>query len=160
DTRIPSLPFTPDGEMVRVEQWVKSGVISQLVVDRFEANEAASAVAAPTNLILDVEEPVSDLVAGTEYGILVKGFANLNILDPKNCLLTGSTRDGVFLIEKGRLTKPVRNLVLRETPVYLFKELLEMGIPEATSPTTGYFPMLLPPIKVKDVLYSQHSGFV
>ncbi|MBR9975759.1 MAG: hypothetical protein KFF77_09280, partial [Bacteroidetes bacterium] len=41
DTRIPSLPFTPDGEMVRVEQWVKSGVISQLVADRFEANEAA-----------------------------------------------------------------------------------------------------------------------
>ncbi len=166
DPRLPSMPFTAEGQAVRAEYWVRNGVIAQLIADRFDAakkdtpGKDASGAAHPTNLIMDVAEPVQDLVAGTEYGLLVKGFANLNIIDPTNCLLTGSTRDGVFLIEKGRITKPVRNLIIRETPVYLFKELLAQGTPEPTSTTGGYFPMLLPPIKVKDVMYAQLSGLI
>lgn len=161
DARLPSMPFTTDGEAVRAEHWVKNGVISQLVIDRYEAATGGiRSVAPPTNLIMEVAEPVADLIADTEYGLLVRGFANLNILDPKNCLLSGSTRDGLFLIEKGKITKAVRNLVIRETPVYMFKELLALGTPQQTSPTGSYLPMLLPPIKVKDVMYTQLSGLV
>ena len=161
DPRVPALPFTTDGEPVGAEAWVRNGVISQLVIDRYEAAASGvKAVPAPSNLIMDEADPVEDVVAGTEYGLLIKGFANLNILDPKNCLLSGSTRDGLFLIENGKVSRPVRNLVLRETPVYLFKELLAMGSHVRTSPTGGYFPMLLPPIKVKDVLFTQPSGLV
>lgn len=161
DTRIPSLPFTTDGQPVRAETWIAGGVVSKLIADRYDAAAYGTGeVAAPTNLIMDAVAPVKDLVADTEYGLLVKGFANLNILDPKNCLLSGSTRDGVFLIEKGKITKPVRNLVIRETPVYLFKEVEAVGVPELTSTTGSYFPMLLPPIRVKDVMFTQLSGLI
>ncbi|MBE0645220.1 MAG: hypothetical protein IH600_14145 [Bacteroidetes bacterium] len=161
DARLGSMPFTADGQPVRAESWITKGVISQLITDRYDAIKSGEKeTAPPTNLIMDVTDPVQDVIAGTEYGLLVKGFANLNILDPKNCLLSGSTRDGVFLIEKGKITKAVRNLVIRETPVYLFKELLALGVPEITSTTGSYFPMLLPPIRVKDVMYTQLSGLV
>ncbi|MDX9758801.1 MAG: metallopeptidase TldD-related protein [Bacteroidota bacterium] len=161
DARVPSLPFTADGEPVTARHWVSAGVIAQLVTDRYEAAAVnRPVVAPPSNLIIDVADPVADLIADTEYGLLLHGFANLNILDPKNCLLTGSTRDGLFLIEKGRIVGPVRNLILRETPVYLFKELQAFGMPEVVSPTGSYFPMLLPPMKVKDVMYSQPSSLI
>lgn len=166
DPRLPSMPFTAEGQAVRAAQWVKRGVIARLVADRYDeaskeyAGKESDFAAPPSNLLMDVVDPVPDLVAGTEYGLLVKGFANLNILDSKNCLLSGSTRDGVFLIEKGKVTKPVRNLVIRETPVYLFKELIALGAPVATSTTGGYFPMFLPSIKVKDVMYTQLSGLI
>lgn len=161
DARLPSMPFTTEGETVGKEYWVKEGVISQIAIDRYEANASGiDPVAPPTNLIMDVAQPVRDIVAETEYGLLVRGFANLNILDPKNCLLSGSTRDGLFLIENGKITKPVRNLVMRETPVYLFKELIALGEPVRTSTTGGYFPMHLPPIAVKDVMYTLASGLV
>ncbi len=161
DARVPSMPFTSEGQSVHAEDWVSNGVIAQLVTDRYDARKSASAeVAPPTNLIMDAAAPVSDIVASTEYGLLVRGFANLNILDPKNCLLSGSTRDGVFLIENGKITKPVKNLVLRETPVYLLKEILAMGHAELTSTTGSYFPMLLPSIRVKDVMFTQLSGLV
>lgn len=161
DPRLPSLPFTADGEPVTPRAWVSAGVIAELVTDRYEAAaEARPPVAPPTNLIMEVADPVADLIAGTEHGLLVNGFANLNILDPKNCLLSGSTRDGVFLVENGRISGPVRNLILRETPVYVFKEVLAFGTPEAVSPTGSYFPMLLPPLKVKDVMYTQPSGLI
>jgi predicted Zn-dependent protease len=161
DTRIPSLPFTSEGQPVRAETWVDKGVIAQLIADRYDAAEyGTTEVAPPTNLTMDVADPVKDLVADTEEGLLVKGFANLNILDPKNCLVSGSTRDGVYLIEKGQITKAVRNLIIRETPVYFFKEVQAMGRPELTSTTGSYFPMLLPPIRVKDVMFTQLSGLI
>lgn len=161
DSRLPSLPFTAEGQPVKAQTWVDKGVISSLVADRYDASTFGVAeTAPPSNLAMDVADPVKDLVADTEYGLLVKGFASLNILDPKNCLLTGSTRDGVYLIEKGQITKAVRNLVLRETPVYVFKEVQALGRTELTSPTGSYFPMLLPPIRVKDVMFTQQSGLI
>ncbi|MBR9978831.1 MAG: hypothetical protein KFH87_12165 [Bacteroidetes bacterium] len=161
DQRLPSMPFTGDGQIVRPEHWIDRGVIAQLITDRYDAAlKNVKPVAAPTNLVMDVADPVRDLIAETEHGILVKGFSDLNIIDPGNCLLRGSTRDGVFLIEDGEITAPVRNLLLRETPVYLLKELLAIGVPEVTSTTGNYFPMLLPPIRVKDVMYTQLSGLV
>ncbi len=161
DTRFPSIPFTTDGQPIKAETWVDKGVISQLIVDRYDAAEhGLQGVAPPSNLSMDVDTPVQDLVADTEYGLLVKGFSNLNILDPKNCLLTGSTRDGVYLIEKGQITKAVRNLIIRETPVYLFKELEAIGRSELTSTTSNYFPMMLPPIRVNDVMFTQQSGLI
>lgn len=158
---VPSMPFTGDGRIVRPELWVDRGVIAQLITDRFDAaRKNIDPVSAPTNLIMDVTDPVRDLIAETEYGILVKGFSDLNIIDPGNCLLRGSTRDGVFLVEDGEITAPLRNLLLRETPVYLLKEMLALGEPQVTSTTGSYFPMLLPPILVKDVMYTQLSGLV
>jgi PmbA protein len=53
---------------------------------------------------------VADLIAGCERGILVTRFHYTNVVNPKQTVLTGMTRDGTFLIEDGRIVRPVRNL--------------------------------------------------
>jgi predicted Zn-dependent protease len=62
----------------------------------------------------EVEGPVADssvaeLVAGVERGILVSDFWYTRILDPRTLAITGLTRNGVWLIEGGRVTTPLSN---------------------------------------------------
>ncbi len=157
-----SLPFTMDGTPVPSATWVQGGVIEQLVLDRYEsAASGGLPVPPPTNLIMEGgASTMEELVSSIDRGLLVTGFSGLQVIDPSNCLLTGSTRDGLFLIEEGRISKAVRNIILRETPVYLMKEVEALGAVERTSTTGSFFPMLLPAMRVKDVLFGGSSGMI
>ncbi len=62
----------------------------------------------------------ADLVAGVERGLLVTDFWYNRILDPKTQVVTGLTRNGLFLIEGGRVTRPVQNLRFTQSIVAAF----------------------------------------
>ena len=80
--------------------------------------------AVPTSLILtpvpgeaptEVEGPAADssileLVTGVGRGLLVTDHWYTRVLDPRTVVMTGLTRNGVWLIENGEITRPVRNL--------------------------------------------------
>lgn len=51
-----------------------------------------------------------EMLDAVERGIWVTRFHYVNIVHPKRGVLTGMTKDGTFLIEDGRVTRPVRNL--------------------------------------------------
>jgi len=53
---------------------------------------------------------IDDMIASTERGLLVTRFNYTNVVHPLLTIFTGMTRDGTFLIENGRVTKPVKNL--------------------------------------------------
>jgi predicted Zn-dependent protease len=80
-----------------------------------------------------------DMIADTKYGIFVTRFHYTNPLEPTKAVLTGLTRDGTFLIEKGELSRPVKNLrytdsmlsALTEVPM-IGRELARIG--ETTAP--------------------------
>jgi predicted Zn-dependent protease len=55
-------------------------------------------------------DPRASLTDGVERGLLVTRFHYVNIVHPKQGILTGMTRDGTFLIEDGQVAGPVRNL--------------------------------------------------
>jgi predicted Zn-dependent protease len=62
----------------------------------------------------DVDGPVVDsataaLVAGVERGVLVSDFWYTRAIDPRALSLTGLTRNGVWLVERGEVTRPLRN---------------------------------------------------
>jgi predicted Zn-dependent protease len=61
--------------------------------------------------------PREELLGGLERGLLVTRFHYTNVVHPKQAIITGMTRDGLFLVEAGRITRPVRNL--RFTQSYL-----------------------------------------
>ena len=63
------------------------------------------------------ETPREELIGGLERGLLVTRFHYTNVVHPKKVIITGMTRDGLFLVEDGRITAPVRNL--RFTQSYL-----------------------------------------
>lgn len=124
DPRALGLPFDNEGTPKRRVDLVRAGVTTSLVHDRRTARLAGAestghglgqeaAGAYPANLFFGEGEPgtdAGDLVAGMERGLVVHDFWYTRILDPKTQVVTGLTRNGVFLVEEGVVTRPVRNL--------------------------------------------------
>jgi predicted Zn-dependent protease len=105
--------------------WVRAGTLSALRQSR----ETAALTGQPVtpeidNLVLDVAGgtgSVDDLVAGTERGLLLTCLWYIREVDPQNLLLTGLTRDGVYLVENGEITSAVNNYRFNESPVDLLR---------------------------------------
>ena len=124
------VPFDAEGTPKRRVALVRDGVTTELVHDRRTARALGSestgnAVAGagafgalPANLVLDAggADPAS-LVADVERGLLVTDFWYTRILDPRTMVVTGLTRNGVWLVEDGAIVRPVTNL--RFTQSYL-----------------------------------------
>ena len=74
--------------------------------------------ALPTNPMLAAgDRSDEELIGGVGRGLLVTDFWYVRILDPRTQVVTGLTRNGVWLIEDGRVVRPVSNL--RFTQSYL-----------------------------------------
>jgi len=74
------------------------------------------------NLVLSVDDAqgsLGDLVRGTERGLLLTCLWYIRVVDPQTLLLTGLTRDGVYLVENGEVTGAVNNFRFNESPVAL-----------------------------------------
>jgi predicted Zn-dependent protease len=72
---------------------------------------AGSIGALPANLVLDPGAASPDqLIGSVTRGLLVTDFWYTRILDPRTQVVTGLTRNGVWLIEDGRIVRPVTNL--------------------------------------------------
>ena len=64
----------------------------------------------PLNLAMEPgESTIDELVSSVDRGVYITRFHYVNVEDPKTVLLTGMTRDGTFMIEEGRLTRPLKN---------------------------------------------------
>jgi predicted Zn-dependent protease len=95
----------------------------------------------PEAAAAEVDGPACDssveaLVAGVERGILVSDFWYTRVLDPRSVVMTGLTRNGVWLIENGQLTTPVKNF--RFTQAYA--DALAPGHVLAVGATTSSVP--------------------
>jgi predicted Zn-dependent protease len=104
-----------------------------------------------------------EMIAGTERGILVTRFWYIRSVDPRTILFTGLTRDGTFLIERGRITRAVKNLRFNESPIFMLNNLEAMGRPVRVSASEAGGPglaIVVPPIKVRDFSFTSLSDAV
>jgi PmbA protein len=120
---------------------VEDGVAKDVVWDRRTAARAerestGHALAAPAqsygpqpfNLSVPAGDATTDeLVTHVEEGIYVTRLHYLNIVDPREGLITGMTRDGTFRIEGGRVTEPLVNLRFTTSFPELAAGLLGLG---------------------------------
>ena len=60
-------------------------------------------------------------MAGTERGLLLTCLWYIREVDPQTLLLTGLTRDGVYLVENGEITGSVNNFRFNESPIDLLR---------------------------------------
>jgi len=118
------LPFDAEGTPKQRLELVNAGVTSALVHDRRTARAlgnggstgnavagAGSFGALPANLVLSAGSVApDDLVGAVERGLLVTDLWYTRILDPRTQVVTGLTRNGVWLIEDGRIVRPVTNM--------------------------------------------------
>ena len=116
--------------------WIRDGELRSLVQTRHSAAMTGQPVTpAVDNLILAVDGATGDtmdLVAGTEHGLLLTCLWYIREVDPQTLLLTGLTRDGVYLVENGEVTGAVNNFRFNESPVDLLNRFSHAG---ATAPS-------------------------
>ena len=88
-------------------------------------------MAPPTgNLILALpgaKRTLDDMVAATDRGLLLTCLWYIREVDPATLLLTGLTRDGVYLVEKGEVVGSVNNFRFNESPLDLLARVTEVG---------------------------------
>lgn len=149
-------PFSRDGDVYRPVTWIKDGVLMELAYDRRYA---------VTVLGLPFGQPASgafhmsggtaslaDMIAATPRGVLVTRFSNVRVLDVGTALYGGYTRDGVWLIEKGVVTKPIKNFRFTESPLFVLNNVEQMGIPQRVFHPDA--PVVVPPLHVRDFSFT------
>ncbi|MFG2645455.1 metallopeptidase TldD-related protein [Streptomyces sp. NPDC048370] len=117
--------------------WVREGRLEHLITTRHTAGLTRLPVAPGAgNLILEGggEQSLEDMVAATERGLLLTCLWYIREVDPATLLLTGLTRDGVYLVENGEVVGEVNNFRFNESPVDLLSRASEAGRTEKTLP--------------------------
>src|SRR6516162_8095911 len=116
--------------------WIRDGVINALAYPRATAAkfDAKVAVAADNLVMTGGSAELPDMIAATERGLLLTTLWYIREVDPTTMLLTGLTRDGVYLIEDGEVTAAVNNFRFNESPLDLLRRVTEAGASEKTLP--------------------------
>ena len=146
--RLQSQPFTSASSSNSIESvfdnglplsrthWVKDGRLSALLQNRFSAGLTGQPVTPYVdNLVVSVDGAsgsTQDLVAGVDRGLLLTCLWYIREVDPQTLLLTGLTRDGVYLVENGEVTGSVNNFRFNESPVDLMRRFSDAS---ATAPS-------------------------
>lgn len=90
-------------------------------------------------------QTLEEMIASTRRGIWVNRLSNVRKVDSRTHLKTGTTRDGTFLIENGRITKAIRNFRFNESAFFVLNNLEAVG--EPVRATAG---AVAPRVKVRD----------
>ncbi|WJV49632.1 TldD/PmbA family protein [Streptomyces flavofungini] len=126
-----------NGLPLRPTEWLRGGELAHLTTTRHSAALTGLPVAPVIdNLILDggSDRSLDDMVAATERGLLLTCLWYIREVDPATLLLTGLTRDGVYLVENGEVVGEVNNFRFNESPVDLLSRAGEAGRTEKTLP--------------------------
>jgi predicted Zn-dependent protease len=111
--------------------WIADGTLAALTQTRHTAQLSGLPVTpAIDNLIMSAPGAagsISDLVSRTGRGLLLTCLWYIREVDPQTLLLTGLTRDGVYLVENGEVTGAVNNFRFNESPVGMLSRITEVG---------------------------------
>jgi predicted Zn-dependent protease len=154
-----------NGLPLRPTAWIQDGSLAALHSSRHSAALAGLPVTpAIDNLMLTVSasgaEPTSgaepptlqEMIASTDRALLLTCLWYIRDVDPQVLLLTGLTRDGVYLVEDGEVVGAVNNFRFNESPVGMLGRLLEVGATVPTLPREwgDYFNRAaMPPMRVE-----------
>ncbi|MBV1937269.1 metallopeptidase TldD-related protein [Streptomyces sp. BV286] len=152
-----------NGLPLSATEWVRGGELKHLTSTRHSAGLTGLPVAPGIgNLILDGGDDTSleEMVAATERGLLLTCLWYIREVDPATLLLTGLTRDGVYLVENGEVTGEVNNFRFNESPVGLLGRATEAGRTEKTLPrewSDWFTRAAMPALRVPDFNMSSVS---
>lgn len=160
DPVLPSVPWGEAGLALDKTIWVENGAITRLPCERYWAQQKKiSPQPRGSNIIMaGGNHTIGDLIASTERGLLITSFWYIRSVDPQTLLHTGLTRDGVFLIEKGKIAGPVNNFRWNESPAAVFQCVDMMSPTErVVIRDENALPIMAPAIKVKEFHFTSVS---
>jgi len=98
------------------------------------------------------------MVVGTDRGLLVTRVWYIREVDPYEKIMTGMTRDGLYLVEKGRVTSAVRNFRFNQSLIELLNGVEALGRSERTTAEEA-FEMVVPALKVRGFQFTEPTKF-
>jgi predicted Zn-dependent protease len=144
--------------------WLRDGKVHRLRYHRAGAERSGVPAAPPIdNLLLEIPGATAgldDLIAGTARGLLLTCLWYVREVDPVTLLLTGLTRDGVFLIEGGEVVGAVNNFRFNMSPLDVLARTIEAGRRQRALPREfgeWYNRTSMPPLRVADFNMSSVS---
>jgi len=153
------LPFDAEGNPRRIVNLIQNGIVTGVVFDNKTANKhnvqsTGHAIrhrwfsgAAPTNLVVESGDmSIDEIIANTDNGIYINEFHYTNFVNARNLQITGLTRNGTFLIENGKITKPIATVRFTESMLDAFNNIT--AISKERELVTGFGAALVPAVRI------------
>ncbi|MCL1788280.1 MAG: TldD/PmbA family protein [Defluviitaleaceae bacterium] len=160
--------FDVEGNPKQVLPLIENGVVSGYAYDNKRAAKAGvdstgHAVVArwysgaiPMNIVVEGgDKSLEEMIAGTEKGVFVNEFHYTNFVNARNLQVTGLTRNGTFLIENGKLTKPISTVRFTESLLDAFNHITEVS--KERELVSGFGAMLVPGVKIEDFHFTSKA---
>ena len=162
DPQLAGQPFDGDGLPLGRRLWVENGVLKQLYYSRFWAKKQnKTATGAPTTVkMLGGTTTTEQMIASTPRGLLITRLWYLREVDPRTVLYTGLTRDGVFLIEDGKIKQAVKNFRFNESPLFMLNNIEAIGPSVRLAGTEAGGDVMMPSLKARDFNFTSLSEAV
>jgi predicted Zn-dependent protease len=162
----PDLGFVPFGiggfEVYNPVVWFERGVLKELAYDRrYAIRELGLNRGLLTNGAFRMTGgtiSIDEMIQTTSRGLLVTRFSGVEVIDGKSVLCTGYTRDGLWLVENGKISKAVKNFRFTESPLFVFNQVEQLGVPQRVLHPAA--PVVVPPAKVRDFSFTALSDSV
>lgn len=164
-------PFDGEGMPRQRVHLVDRGVPKNLVYSRSSAKLAGKKPTghgfalpneygeAPMNLVFSGgDSSLEKMIASTERGLLVTRLWYIREVDPYEKIMTGMTRDGLFLVENGRVASAARNFRFNQSLMEMLRNVEQMG-PAVRATGEEAFEMVVPAMKVRDFHFSEVTKF-
>jgi predicted Zn-dependent protease len=168
----PGLPFDFEGQPRQQVTLIEKGVAKSVVHDRRTAGKAntessghalpqpSSTGPIPLNIILAPgDSSLEEMIQSTDRGILVTHFHYTNVLDPIVLSLTGMTRDGTYLIENGKVTRPIKNMRFTQGTIEAFNHVELISKEQITAAAFFEGSFVVPALKISKFNFSSGSEF-
>jgi len=165
------MPFDGEGVPRQRVNLVQDGVIKNLVYSRQSAKQAKARPTghgfalpnefgeAPMNLVVaGGTTSLDQMIASTERGLLVTRFWYIREVDPYEKVMTGMTRDGLFLVEKGKIASAARNFRFNQSVLEMLRNVECLG-PTRRAAGEESFEMVVPSMKVGAFQFSEVTKF-
>lgn len=157
---MPAVPSTNEGIPATRLSLVKGGAIENLIYSRYWAQQRKlQPTPGPVNYIMESSDPavpLDDMIKATPRGLLISRFWYVRLVDPRTIVLTGLTRDGLWWIDKGRISHPVRNLRFNQSVLAMLApwNVEAIGAPQRLSP------FMVPALKLGSFTFTSISDAI
>ncbi len=159
------MPFDYEGVVKKKVPLIENGVAKGVVYNSYYANKAGVESTGhalppnntfgpyPKNMVMSPgNSNLEEMIDSTEKGILITHFWYINYMNPMKTMVTGTTRDGTFLIEDGKIKSAVKNMRIGQSILEAFSNVEMMSKDRKLCPQYGVV-MYVPAMKIKDFAF-------
>jgi predicted Zn-dependent protease len=158
-----------DMAVFHTTSWVEKGVLTNLGYARYYGIPSVGVGTGMPNggsfRMTGGTTSIDEMIATTKRGVMVTRFDRILELDRVSLLMRGYTRDGIWLIENGKITKPIKNFAFTESILFALNNVEQLGVPRRVFHPPMYSiqlstPVVVPPLKIGDFSFTSLSDAV